>query len=148
MRIQFKDVVFWAASACASLCLGGCASIAHGTRQDIVLNSTPASVVKVDGEIKGVTPVTVALRRGTVTHSVSFEKPGCDPAQAVIEQRFSSWYIGDILLLSPLGLVLDAANGAMWRLVPERVDATLVCPVAASPLPSGPADKENLLIPG
>ena len=122
----------------------GCASIIHGTRQSVMVTSTPPATVKLDGVVQGESPLKLQLRRGDRTQEVKLEKEGCQPSSVSVVRKFSAWYIGNIVFGGAIGIIVDAADGAMWRRAPESVDILLRCPIASAPTP---ALKEGAEIP-
>lgn len=109
------------------LCLSGygCASIIHGTTQDIPCTSTPpgATVKSTDG-FKCVTPCNVTLKRKQ-DHTLTFEKDGYESYSATLRSVLSGAVAGNIIAGGLIGWGVDAATGAQNRLVPETVDVTL-----------------------
>ncbi|OGW16906.1 MAG: hypothetical protein A3G93_08860 [Nitrospinae bacterium RIFCSPLOWO2_12_FULL_45_22] len=103
----------------------GCATVVHGSRQSISINSSPSSAtVTVNGH-KASTPTTLSLKRKK-EYIVTVEKDGYEKGQAIIEQNFNGWsaILGNIIWLVP-GLIIDYAVGGMWTLSPENVTVTL-----------------------
>ena len=105
--------------------MSGCASIMHGTRQDIGISSTPTGAsVSVDGQIKGTTPVAVNLSRKDI-HTVKVELPGYLPFEAKITRHVSGWVWGNIIFGGLIGLAVDAITGGLYKLSPEQLQAAL-----------------------
>ncbi len=104
----------------------GCATIIHGTRQDVALNSTPSeSTATIDGTMKVKTPTIVSLSRAK-DHTVAFEKDGYESGSAAINGSFNGWstILGNILWLLP-GVVIDLWAGGAWTLEPSNVNVNL-----------------------
>lgn len=103
----------------------GCASIVHGSGQEVPISSDPTGAdVYVDGEDVGKTPVTPNLKRKRA-HQVTFEKPGYRTEHRVIHRVLSGAVAGNILAGGLIGWGVDAVTGAQWRLVPEQLHAEL-----------------------
>ena len=107
------------------LTLVACASIVHGSTQHVQVASTPsAATVTVDGASKGATPVTIDLKRGA-TYAVRIEMAGYQPYEMELKKKLSGWVWGNIIFGGPLGVIIDASTGAMYKVSPSAVDASL-----------------------
>ncbi len=116
-----------ATSLAAAMALSACATIAHGTRQDVTFASTPwGARVVVDGVPAGTTPTIVSLKRGD-DHHVRLELDGFEPYEFTIRRTGSGWGWGNLLLGSGvlLGLAIDGATGAICVLTPDTIIAPL-----------------------
>ena len=102
----------------------GCATIVHGNRQTVTINSEPEGAsVKVDG-LKGKTPFSASLARNN-DYVVSIKKAGYQEEQIQITKSFSGLsIIGNILWLL-VGVVIDFASGAAYNLSPTKIDVEL-----------------------
>lgn len=114
----------------------GCASIVHGTRQKIAITSRPAGAdVSIDGEARGQTPLEVELKRKD-DHKVVLSQKGSSPQEVRLENRISGWFWGNLGFGGLVGLVIDATNGAMYKLKPDKVSvqfqASDESPIASS----------------
>lgn len=109
----------------------GCATIISGTKQNVSINSTPASamvVVKTTGGVEffsGATPATCKLPRKN-EYIVYINLEGYKEKQIPINKDINMWVIGNLLCGGVLGFVIDAVDGAMWKLEPETIHVTLV----------------------
>lgn len=104
-----------------ALGLGGCATIAHGSHQDISIKSTPANaMVFIDGKEQGKTPEKVSLARRH-PHTIKVVKPGYYPAITKINRTSSGATYFDGLL----GQGVDHASGAAYALSPNKINAHL-----------------------
>ena len=100
--------------------LAGCASIIHGTQQTETIKSEPGgATIMVDNHSYGTTPKTVVLKRSRV-HTVKLSLPGYQPASFKLTKHLSGWYFGNILFGGAIGLVVDAADGAIYQLKPGQ----------------------------
>jgi hypothetical protein len=122
-----------------TLLLAGCASIVHGGRQDVRIQSMPggARVAIYDLNkqraivFNGSTPCTANLNRGAgffkgATYQVVVTKPGYEQFQTTINSRVSGWYAGNLGFGGLLGfLIVDPATGGMYSLEPRELSADL-----------------------
>ena len=119
------------ALAVAVLFSTGCASIVHQTTQQIPVASNPpgAAVTVACGDVhndpKLVTPTVVTVHRKPARCGISLAKEGYEPASVDLQREMSGWYLGNVIFGGIIGLIVDAANGAMYNRKPERIDATL-----------------------
>ena len=103
----------------------GCASIMHGTNQDIGFSSSPTNAtVTVDGALLGRTPLTSKLNRKD-NHIVRVELEGYMPYEATFTRSVSGWVWGNILFGGLIGLAIDAISGGLYKLTPEQLNAEL-----------------------
>jgi len=106
--------------------LTGCASIMHGTKQNVKIDSNPAGaaykIINSDGEVveKGFAPSNVKLSRKK-SYEVVMVSKGYNEAKISLDKKFSAMYLGNILIGGPLGLIIDASNGAMYKLSTDSV---------------------------
>ena len=118
-----------------TLALSSCASIIHGPRQLVNITSQPTSAtVSIDGVERGNTPQAISLRRkgrekgqrfGKKMYDLKIELNGYHPYEAKIMRKMDGWFIGNIVIGGILGIIIDAANGSMYRLTPAQVIAQL-----------------------
>ncbi len=111
--------------------LGGCASIVHQTTQQIPVSSSPAGAAvtvacgDVNNDPKLVTPTVVTVHRKPSHCTITLAKEGYQPVETSLKRSTSGWYFGNILFGGIIGLIVDAANGAMYNRAPANVDVTL-----------------------
>ena len=118
-----KKTVFFVIAV--AMILAGCATIMHGSRQNINFLSTPeGATVKIDGVNVGITPVAKELSRKS-EHTVEIILDGYEPFEMMIEQRVSGWLFGNIIFGGIPGLIIDLATGGLFNLTPEQVKAEL-----------------------
>lgn len=121
MKYKSKPIILAALFGLSALLLSSCASIVNGTTQDETITSVPRGAhVMIDGEHYGNTPVTATLRRKK-EHNIEIMLPGYQPAKFTMEQHVSGWYFGNILLGGIVGLIVDYADGAIYKLEPSKI---------------------------
>lgn len=104
----------------------GCATIIHGTDQEIGISSNPSKAnVKIDGFPIGYTPTMANLSRGK-SHIVRIELDGYLPYEFTIIKTTSGWVWGNIIFGGLIGLAIDAITGGMYELTPEQVQAEMI----------------------
>jgi PEGA domain len=124
-------VILVMCSALAGLCLSACATIMHGTRQEVGISSSPTGAeVWVDNVKMGETPVVAKLRRKD-THTVKLILPGYQPYETTITRSVSGWVWGNIAIGGLIGLGVDAISGGMYKLSPEQVSGNFAVERAA-----------------
>ncbi len=106
--------------------LSGCASIIHGTTQNVGFASEPAGAqVTVDNHAVCTTPCIASLKRKD-NHIVKMDLNGYQEFEATLTRRASGWVLGNILVGGLIGLGVDAVDGAMYKVTPAHLTATLV----------------------
>lgn len=114
-----------------ALFLGGCATVVSGTTQTIGINTDPQGAdcqFSRKGALVGrVNPTPGALQIDKDYESVAVlcRKDDFDDTAGVIGSEFQAMTLGNILLGGIIGVVVDAASGAMMK-YPESVSFTLV----------------------
>ena len=105
--------------------LAGCASIIHGTHQDVGITSAPTGAsVTIDNLQSGITPVFAKLTRKN-NHIVRIELPGYELLDLTVTHSVSGWVWGNVAIGGLIGLAVDAISGGMYKLSPEQLSATL-----------------------
>jgi hypothetical protein len=108
-----------------SLSLSNCATIIHGSKQDVGFSSNPTGAsVTINGESFGKTPTVVKLQRKD-THAVKITLDGYLPYEVLLTRKVDGWIAGNIIFGGIIGLIVDAADGAMYKLSPEQLTAEL-----------------------
>lgn len=111
--------------AATVIALAGCATIMHGTTQQVGIESTPSGAkVTVDGQFFGTTPIVANLKRGE-NHTVKIEMEGYLPYETTLVKKISGWVWGNIVFGGVIGLAVDAITGGLYQLSPEQIHATL-----------------------
>jgi PEGA domain len=108
-----------------SLSFSNCATIIHGSKQDVGFSSNPTGAsVTINGESFGKTPTVVKLQRKD-QQSVKISLDGYLPYEVVLTRKVDGWIAGNIIFGGIIGLIVDAADGAMYKLSPEQLTAEL-----------------------
>lgn len=109
------------------LTFAGCATILHGSHQEINVRSVPAGAnIYIQGAQVGVTPATLHLKRKH-SYQLVFKKDGYKPVKINMEKNFKVLpaIIGNIFWIPVIGIVVDIVDGAAYKLSPEQVNAHL-----------------------
>ena len=107
------------------LLLFNCATIMNGTKQKIVISSSPAAAkILIDNKEQGITPLIAQLSRKD-NHIVKIQLEGYQQAELIITKKISKWIWGDIVLGSFFGLAVDAISGGLYVLKPELLNTEL-----------------------
>jgi len=105
--------------------LAGCATIVHGTSQDIKFSSTPTGAsVWVDETDKGQTPLVTKLTRKQ-DHVIKIQMDGYQPFETTVTHSMSGWAWGNLLFGGLIGIAIDAISGGVYKLTPEEVAGSL-----------------------
>lgn len=138
----------YAAVGMLALNLVGCASIVHGGRRPVAIDSDPqgalVTIKNSDGRIVATqaTPFTAKLSPEDsyfhgMEYTATFELTGYAHAEAYITPQLSPWYFGNIVFGGIIGFVIvDPLTGDMWNLRPLHIEQTLI--KLPEPLPSVP----------
>ena len=132
----------------AALCavLGGCASVARGTTENISIASTPAgaeaTISGLDVPTACMTPCSVVVKRNADI-SVAFQKEGYAPQIVPLTKEIQSTgaagFAGNVLIGGLVGMGVDAYTGAATDHKPNPVTVTLE--PLAPPSPARPPRK-------
>lgn len=95
----------------------GCASMVHGSRQTIQLQSNPPGAqVTVDSDpVAYTTPTSINLKRGE-DHTLVFRKEGFDDYTAELTHSTSGAVLGNVILGGVVGIATDYSSGAAYEL--------------------------------
>jgi len=133
------------ASLVAAAVVVSCATIIKGSNHTLSVNSSPPSAAvvitraAVIGEgmriFEGTTPATVKLSRKE-EYVVSISMRGYREVKVpVVHAGVEEWFFANIVCGGLIGLVVDYADGAMYKMAPETINVTL----QTASLPSQPA---------
>jgi hypothetical protein len=113
---------------CFVLIVGsGCGAIFNGTRQTITATSAPdaARVVVTPGSFELTTPTALDLERKH-EYLLTFSKEGYSPATFQIKKSLQGGIVVlDVLFTGLIGVIIDAATGAWFKLTPETAIVSL-----------------------
>jgi hypothetical protein len=108
-----------------ALLFAGCATIMHGTTQQLDIRSTPTTAkVLIDHTSVGVTPILSTLTRKS-SHLVRLELEGYQPYEATISRGVSGWVWGNLVFGGLIGLAVDAVTGGLYQLSPAQIQAEM-----------------------
>jgi uncharacterized protein YceK len=117
--------------------LNGCATIMHGTTQDIGITTDPSGAdLLVDGQHHYKSPAVITMKRKD-DHTVEISQEGYKKETVEIKGALSLAVVGDFFAGGAIGYGIDAATGAQRRLVPEKVEVRL------QPLPPQEVSEEG-----
>jgi hypothetical protein len=104
----------------------GCATIIHGTNQHISVNSSPQGAkVSVNGIPVATTPAKIKLSRSERSVNILIEKEGYKSQGVIVSRKLSGWFFGNLLIGGWIGMIIDAVDGAMFRLEPSEINVVL-----------------------
>jgi hypothetical protein len=119
MRLRIVSPLLAVSVAIAPLV--GCATIMHGTSQDVGLSSNPSAArITVDGRPLGTAPIVTKLSRKD-NHILRMDLDGYSPYEATMTRGVSGWVWGNIVFGGIVGLAVDAISGGFYKLTPEQV---------------------------
>jgi len=105
--------------------LAACATIIHGPRQDVPVNTVPSGVtVEVLGRTY-TTPATIELKRTDLPVTLKFSKEGYETLEFTLNKTVDGWILGNIIFGGIPGLIVDLATGSTQKIVPGTVQVTL-----------------------
>lgn len=114
------------------IALAGCATVTRGSKDALVVNSTPqgAEVQMSNGMSCTSTPCTFRLPRRSELEVV-VSKDRCEPVTTNVTHKTAgtgaAGVAGNVLLGGFVGLGVDAVSGASQDLVPNPLEVTLEC---------------------
>ncbi len=118
-----------------------CASITTGTTQTMsVVTEPPGAICMVGraGETVGIinpTPGSVTVGRSSAALTIRCERPGYQVGFVTVPPSFQVMTIGNLLLGGVVGIVVDAASGAINQYPPNVALAMAVLPPPPAPPP-------------
>lgn len=107
--------------------ISACATIVRGSSQDVRITSDPPNArILVNNQDRGETPTTLTLDTSN-NYQITFEREGYSSETVNVTQNFTvGWPIfGNLFSWGLIGIVVDVANGAAYKLTPEQVDTAL-----------------------
>lgn len=125
----------------------GCATLVKGNDQSVSFTTVDCEkepqenvrchITNKDNDLHVETPGTVTVEKGSDDLAVSCEViDGTAKGDTVVVSTYESMNAGNILLGGGIGLIVDAASGAMWK-YPGTVEVSMSC---MGDDPNGPLD--------
>ena len=117
MRSALRRAALAVLGAAAVFCATGCATMAHGTRQNVIVKSDPPGAqVYVGGKTLGVTPLVADLWRGDRHVVLRFELDGFETQELRLTRDASAMVVADFAVaLNPLKMQgMDNADAATY----------------------------------
>ncbi|GAA4130771.1 hypothetical protein GCM10022216_00140 [Sphingobacterium kyonggiense] len=106
------------------LILSSCGTIFSGTKQSVQIRTfTEGANVEVDGVDRGVTPLTLDLKRGFKSPVITLSKEGYQKQEFYPELTFNN--VSLLNLFGMFGFVIDAATGAIMKYDPKFYEVNL-----------------------
>lgn len=114
-----KKIQFILVAAVLTVTFVGCATIFQGLNQTVSISSKPTNAkisVLMNGQnvFEGMTPNMVTLKKGGNV-VVTFRHDGFKDLSLPLGKKISGGFIVDLLLLSPLGIIVDLVDGAAFK---------------------------------
>jgi hypothetical protein len=125
-----NKITYWALLFTAALS-AGCATLTKGSSQTVTVNTDPSGAMcTMTRDAKPVavvnsTPGSVPVEKARGTIAVLCKKEGYQDASGELAAEFQAMTLGNILFGGIVGVVVDAASGAMNQ-YPESVTITLI----------------------
>ena len=112
-----------------ALMVVSCSSIINGTKDKVSVTTNPDATVVIKSTsglefYNGSAPVEIELPKKN-EYTVSIKLEGYKEEQIIITKSLEGWYIGNICCGGLVGLVIDAVDGAMWKLEPNKINITM-----------------------
>ena len=116
------------------LSLTGCSTIINTTTQEVELKSNPPNAkITVDGKKFGTSPQVVNIDRSG-DHVIKFELDGYEPYETQLTRKMSFWFWGNALNGFIPGMIIDMFTGAMYNLLPEKIEVELIPAKVVAPV--------------
>lgn len=120
-----KKIITYLIVFSVTVCLTSCATVFHGTTQNVrVASNPPGASVEVDGVPRGTTPVDVSLKKGFTGQTVFLKKDGFEDRSFQPSVKFDPISLVNIFAI--VGFGVDAITGAMMKYDPIVYDIPLV----------------------
>jgi hypothetical protein len=120
-----KKILFAIILLAAAAYAQGCATIMHGSTQQVTVTSRPMGAnVLVDGGLRYKTPAILSLSRKE-SHTVEISYDGYQTETVDIKRVTSGAVYGNILAGGLIGYAVDSSSGGAYRLEPEQISVDL-----------------------
>ena len=117
-----------------SLIISSCASVINGNLAPIAIDSYPNNaIIKVNGQIAGITPTTIMLKRGEI-YTIEIQKEGYKIYKVITTKPTSDMIWGNIFFGGLYGLFLDYSNGNAYNIEPKEINAKLEKEIGLLPI--------------
>lgn len=123
MRPTFKTTLLAAALAATT----ACGAIFNGTSQTITATSAPdqARITTEPNTGNYTTPASISFERKN-SYTLTFARDGYKPATFQIQKKLQGGIVVlDVLFTGLIGVIIDAATGAWYKLSPESAVVSL-----------------------
>jgi hypothetical protein len=139
-----KKILFAIILLAAAAYAPGCATIMHGSTQQVTVTSRPVgAMVVVDGGLRYRTPTILTLSRKE-SHTVEISYDGYQTETVDIKRVSSGAVFGNILAGGLIGYAVDSSSGGAYRLEPEQISIDLrPIPTAAESAPPAVIDAKQ-----
>ena len=119
--------------------LSGCATMQNQSTGPVIVHSDKPGYVLLNGrvvDVVGATPGILLEPEGRI----EVQARGCRPYVVEVERAMSGWFYANLLMfgMAPVGMIVDAANGSMWKYSPAEVRA--ICQTERNPGSPGGLD--------
>lgn len=105
--------------------LSGCCTLVNTANQKIsILSSPTGACVSIDDTKCGKTPLTKRLSRKKM-HTVKIELEGYTPFEITMNRSISGWIWGNVIFGGLIGIIIDVADGSIYKLTPEQISTEL-----------------------
>ena len=103
-----------------------CATVFSGTSQTVAVNSDPQGAdVKINGIMRGQTPLSLKLNKKQAPYYVTISKDGYKDAYYTITNKPGvGWIVLDVVT-GLFELAVDAITGAYYEITPKSINAHL-----------------------
>jgi hypothetical protein len=113
-----------------------CASIISTSKQTININTNPSGAnVSINGENVGISPLFYSFSRKN-DYTVKIDLAGYQPYELRLTRSLNPWVFGNIIFGGLIGIVIDAATGAIYKLSPDQINTNL-SPASVSSIKEG-----------
>jgi hypothetical protein len=136
MKTKIQQVKYMAVLMVAMCLLSGCCTILTKSKYSLMVDSNPdgAQLTITDKKgrevYNGNTPASPELKASSgffsgARYLLRFSYPGHADYTVTVSSKLKGWYFGNLFIGGWLGLILDPATGAMWKLDRKYVNVVL-----------------------